>query len=185
MVVSLSTSAAVWETDSYESASGRARATAPEAAWSPELTAASLRQTAGQARQAWLRAARHWKSIQTDAPTGTPPAVSEVADLVVWTGRLAYSDPNWKPGMRKASPVRPATSLAPTPAGLNLVADALRDATTTVVALLFDAADPKKPVQLGPPLQMSRRASLMPGRLQRRASLQGRSRHHAVRSTWS
>jgi hypothetical protein len=150
-------------------------ATAPEAAWSPELTASSLRQTAaatalisqhcqliqqaladraadlrvsrlgpglrasartaGQARQAWLKAGRAWKFIETDAAKGTTSATAEVADLVVWTGCLAYGDPNWKPGMRKASPSRSAASLAPTPADLNLVADAVRDAASTMVAI--------------------------------------------------
>jgi hypothetical protein len=86
-------------------------------------------------RQAWLKAARAWKFIETDAAKGTTSATAEVADLVVWTGCLAYGDPNWKPGMRRASPIRSAASLAPMSADVNLVADAVRDAASTMVAI--------------------------------------------------
>lgn len=50
---------------------------------------------AANARSSWLHAARAWYRITTDTRHGTTPAAAEMADLTLWTGRLAYSDPAW------------------------------------------------------------------------------------------
>ncbi len=149
-------------------------AAVPQAAWSPELTAESLRETvaaaaaishhsqliqqaladraadlgalslsrklaasahsSAQARQAWLSAAGAWESIQTDAASGTPQATAEINDLVLWTGSLAYASPNWRPGRKTAGDRRAPEVLAPGLADISLVADAVHQAATSIVA---------------------------------------------------
>ena len=43
--------------------------------------------------------ARAWYRITTDTRGTITPAAAEAADLALWTGRLAYADPNWTPAL--------------------------------------------------------------------------------------
>src|SRR6266536_1086293 len=142
----------------------------PQAAWSPGLTADSLRQSAGcgtvishhceillrslaagtaertgaaarllasaeacgQARRAWLRAARGWNRVTTDTRGVISPAAAEAADLALWTGRLAYADPGWTLERGPSQTVRPPKALASRPGDLRVVVAAVHHACETL-----------------------------------------------------
>jgi hypothetical protein len=148
---------------------------APQASWSPGLTADSLRQSAGcgivishhceillrslasraawhgdaplsaglhesadaagNARQAWLRAARAWSGITTDTRNTISPAAAESADLALWTGRLAYADPGWTLERGPSQAVRPPDALAPGPGDIPGVVAAVHHACQTLTQI--------------------------------------------------
>lgn len=92
-------------------------------------------ETATRTQHAWLVAARAWYEIRTDAPAGITQAAVEAADLALWTGRLAYADPDWTPALGPDHVARPPHALAATPADLAEVAAAVHQATSTLAAL--------------------------------------------------
>src|SRR5215468_8921172 len=51
--------------------------------------------------------------INTDTHGQIFPAAAETRDLVLWTGRLAYADPDWTPASGPAQTARRAESLSP------------------------------------------------------------------------
>ncbi|MHB1430824.1 MAG: hypothetical protein ACYCVZ_01730 [Streptosporangiaceae bacterium] len=152
-----------------------ARMEVPAAAWSPSLTAASLRETAscatvishncqvvlgtlarrvgeggpaelaeqlakaadaaGAARQAWIDAARQWRSITTDARGPMTRVDAETRDLALWTGRLAYDDPAWTPQQGPSRAIRRPEHLAAGPEDLVGVVAAVHHACETLAQL--------------------------------------------------
>ncbi len=68
---------------------------------------------AGNARDAWLHAARAWSQITTDTCGAISPAAGESADLALWTGRLAYADPGWTLQRGPSQALRPPRSARP------------------------------------------------------------------------
>jgi hypothetical protein len=90
---------------------------------------------AGNARQAWLRAARAWSEITTDTRRTISPAAVEAADLALWTGRLAYADPGWTLARGPSQAVRPPEALAPGPRDLPRVVAAVHHACQTLTQL--------------------------------------------------
>ena len=152
---------------------------APQASWSPGLTADSLRQSAGcgtvishhcqillkslaacadkhadseiairllvcaeaagDARHAWLQAARAWNQATTDTRGLISPAAAEAADLALWTGRLAYADPGWTLDLGPSQAVRPPGALAPGRGDLQRVVTAVHHACHTLTQI--SAAD--------------------------------------------
>ncbi len=93
---------------------------------------ASSADALGQAWPAWRSIARHWDTVSTGIHQGrdTSPVTAELSDLVLRTGRLAYSNPRWTPACADASPRRDPSDLAP----------AARD-ITAVLAAVHQAAD--------------------------------------------
>lgn len=77
---------------------------------SSRLTTAA--EEASQARDTWLRAAREVTRIRTATPDLVSPAAIEAAELTLWTGRLAYADPDWSPSHGPAGALRPPETLA-------------------------------------------------------------------------
>ena len=75
------------------------------------LTAAAGQ--AGEARDAWLDAAREFREITTDIRDHISPAAAEATELALWTGRLAYADPAWNLSSGPSHPARPAEALVP------------------------------------------------------------------------
>ena len=61
----------------------------------PDLEAAA-ENTAG-ARHAWLAAARAWDDLTTGGQGPLSQAAVEAGNQALWTGRLAYADPQWTP----------------------------------------------------------------------------------------
>jgi hypothetical protein len=89
----------------------------------------------GQARAAWLRAARSWYRITTDTRGTITPAAAETADLALWTGRLAYADPSWTPALGPAHTTRTPQALAPEPGDLPAVVAAVHQASQTLTQI--------------------------------------------------
>jgi hypothetical protein len=148
---------------------------APQASWSPGLTADSLRhsagcgivishhaeillrslasraawhgdaplsagltesaEAAGNARQAWLRAARTWSGITSDTRQTISPAAAESADLALWTGRLAYADPGWTLKRGPSQAIRPPADLALLPDDIPGVVTAVHHACQTLTQI--------------------------------------------------
>lgn len=73
---------------------------------------ATAAETARQARDAWLRAAREAVRARTVTPGPASPAAVESGELASWTGRLAYADPQWSPSAGPDRPLRRPETLA-------------------------------------------------------------------------
>ncbi len=65
---------------------------------------------------AWRAVAAEWDilSTGTGAGTGALRVAADLDDLVLRTGRLTYTRPDWTPGCATTSPARAAAELAPT-----------------------------------------------------------------------
>lgn len=92
-------------------------------------------EASGQARAAWLRAARAWYRITTDTRGTIAPAAAETADLALWTGRLAYADPSWTPALGPSHATRTLQDLAPESGDLANVVAAVHQATETLTQI--------------------------------------------------
>jgi hypothetical protein len=89
----------------------------------------------GQARAAWLLAARSWYQITTDTRGAITPASAETADLALWTGRLAYADSSWTPALGPSHATRTLQALAPEPGDLAAVIAAVHQASQTLTQI--------------------------------------------------
>jgi hypothetical protein len=96
---------------------------------------ADAAEAAGEARQAWIRAALAWNSLLTDTRGTRSRTARETAGLALWTGRLAYASPTWNPTAGPAHPPRPATNLAPRRADMPAVIAAVHHAQDTLTQL--------------------------------------------------
>ncbi len=97
-----------------------------------QATAPKLEQAAGHARlsrSAWLQAGRALGNVTTDIRWQTSQAATEAADLALWSGRLAFASPAWRPSDGPRHPARPPEDLAPTAADLPAVITAIHYAT--------------------------------------------------------
>ena len=70
--------------------------------------------TAG-ARHAWLAAARSWDDLTTEGQGRLSEAAVEAGNLALWTGRLAYADPQWTPARGPVHALREPDTLAANP----------------------------------------------------------------------
>ena len=66
---------------------------------------------AGAARSEWLAVARAWDQMTTDYSGFPSEATTDIEDLGLWTGRLAYADPSWTPAHGRAADLRPGAEL--------------------------------------------------------------------------
>src|SRR6266851_187521 len=96
---------------------------------------AGAAEAAGQARIAWLRAARAWYQIKTDANGRLAAETVEASDLALWTGRLAYADPAWTPSLGPSDAVRPPEALAPEAGDIGGVLAVVHHASVTLGAI--------------------------------------------------
>lgn len=92
-----------------------------------ELRADILRAAdqASRARELWLDSAREFQEITTEVRGHISPAGLEVADLALWTGKLAYANSDWNLASRPSEPVRTGESLVPRLADLPRVIGAI------------------------------------------------------------
>lgn len=67
---------------------------------------------ADRARAAWLAVTESWDSVTTDTRGAMGSVGTEAAALALWTGRLAYANPDWTPGLGPLHLPRPAGELA-------------------------------------------------------------------------
>ncbi len=101
-----------------------------------------LEQAAGQARlarSAWLQAGRALGDVTTDIRWQTSRAAAEAADLALWSGRLAFASPAWRPASGPRHPARLPEDLAATAADLPDVVAAVHYATEALERLAASA----------------------------------------------
>ena len=87
--------------------------------------------TAG-ARHAWLAAARSWDDLTTESQGQLSEAAVEAGNLALWTGRLAYADPQWTPARGPVHALREPDSLAADPAAFASVVAAVHYSADTL-----------------------------------------------------
>jgi anti-sigma regulatory factor (Ser/Thr protein kinase) len=92
-------------------------------------------EAADQARATWLSAAMEWDTITTSVRGGLTPAAASAEDLALWTGRLAYADPNWTPAVGPARTSRSPRDLITGQADLRRVVEAMHYACHTTSRL--------------------------------------------------
>jgi hypothetical protein len=90
-----------------------------------------------QAWQSWRTVTDQWDILTTGIPRGSglTPVAAEIQDLVLRTGRLAYSNPQWTPATADANLPRSPQSLAGSAAGIVTVLSAIHhtaDATSRI-----------------------------------------------------
>ena len=90
---------------------------------------------AESAREHWLDASREYESVTTEVRGHISPAAAEAADLAVWTGRLAYVNPEWTLASGPNQTARPAHELAPRPADMAGVIAALHQTSEALCGL--------------------------------------------------
>lgn len=85
-----------------------------------------------QAWTSWRAVADQWDIVTTgtNRGAGLTPVATEISDLVLRTGRLAYRNPHWTPGYGDASLLRDPTELASAPGDI-----------VTVLATVHQSAD--------------------------------------------
>src|SRR5258707_13408287 len=90
---------------------------------------------AARARETWLAAAHALGDITTDTRGYLSPVAAEISDLALWTGRLAFANPEWTPtsGPRRQS--RPPASLISSPQDLQRVVTAVHYVCDTLTSL--------------------------------------------------
>jgi hypothetical protein len=69
-------------------------------------------ETARQARDDWLSAARGVLRVRTVTPGAASPVAVEAGELASWSGRLAYADPQWSPSDGPDRPLRRPETVA-------------------------------------------------------------------------
>jgi hypothetical protein len=91
--------------------------------------------SAGHARQTWLKAARSWNTATTSTHGALSAVAVEAADLALWTGRLAYANPRWTLSLGPSQPARTADQLIRHPADFAQVITAVHQACETITQL--------------------------------------------------
>jgi hypothetical protein len=96
----------------------------------PQLYTADYAMT--RAWKSWRAVADQWDIVTTGHPRGAhpTPVATEIGDLALRTGRLAYRNPHWTPAYGNASLIRDLADLADSPGEI-----------VTVVAAVHHAAD--------------------------------------------
>ena len=84
------------------------------------------------ARHAWLAAARSWDDLTTENQGQLSEAAVEAGNLALWTGRLAYADPQWTPARGPVHALREPDSLAADPATFASVVSAVHYSADTL-----------------------------------------------------
>jgi len=90
---------------------------------------------AGRARQGWLRTAHALDGFITDMQQYSSPAALESRDLALWTGRLAYANPEWTLASGPGHAARPPEDLAQGPDDVRAVIAAVHHASHTLTRL--------------------------------------------------
>jgi hypothetical protein len=90
---------------------------------------------AGRTRQHWLGVAHALDRVTTDTRLHMSPDAAESGDLALWTGRLAYADPQWTLASGPTCQARPPQELAPRPEDARLLVTAVHHACETLTSL--------------------------------------------------
>jgi hypothetical protein len=111
-----------------------------------ELTAGLFQaaDAAGRASARWLLVAHALDDVTTDTQGQRSEAAVGASDLALWTGRLAYSDPQWTLTSGPRHEARPPRSLAPEPGDIPLAVAALHHACDAMTRLAYADRDQVK-----------------------------------------
>jgi hypothetical protein len=77
---------------------------------------------------AWRQVGVAWNGLTTETRGHVSPAVPEISDLVLRTGRLTWDDPQWTPARTSGAAPRDLTNQAPSDASIAAVIGALHEA---------------------------------------------------------
>jgi len=80
-------------------------------------------------RAAWLNAAHALDPFTADTRSQIGPMAASASDLALWTGRLAYDDPDWHPAQGPAADHRSSEQLAATPETVRRTINAVHHAS--------------------------------------------------------
>ena len=92
-------------------------------------------EAAGRTRQGWLHVAHALDRVTTDTRLCLSADAVESGDLALWTGRLAYADPEWTLASGPARRPRAPEDLAPRPGDARLLVSAVHHACDTLTNL--------------------------------------------------
>jgi hypothetical protein len=92
-------------------------------------------EAAGRTRQGWLHVAHALDRVTTETRLHLSPDAVESGDLALWTGRLAYADPEWTLASGPAHQPRAPEDLAPRPGDARLLVSAVHHACDTLTSL--------------------------------------------------
>ena len=111
-----------------------------------ELTAGLLQaaDAAGRASARWLRVAHALDDVTTDTQGQRFEAAAGASELALWTGRLAYADPQWTLASGPRHKARPQGSLAPEPGDIPLAVAAVHHACDAMARLAHADRDQVK-----------------------------------------
>jgi len=98
---------------------------------------AEAAEAANHAQQAWRRVAGALDQVVTDGRGHLSPVAVETRDLAIWTGRLAYAEPEQAPSSGPPQEIRPPGSLMPAPQQVPLVVAAVHHACHTLTRLAW------------------------------------------------
>jgi hypothetical protein len=101
----------------------------------PDLQLRAAGESAARACARWRDAATAWDVIITETRGLTGPGVSDLGDLIVRLGRLAFTDPQWTPARVRHSPLRDPAEVAPGPAQFTEVVSAVHHAVSAVMSI--------------------------------------------------
>lgn len=113
------------------------RSLATRAGGAPDGFHARLLQAAdaaGRTRTRWLRVVHALDQVTTDTQ-GLSQTATAASDLALWSGRLAYCDPQWTLASKPSHQARPPHSLAPEPDDIPRVTAAIYHACDTMASL--------------------------------------------------
>ena len=99
---------------------------------------------AGRASARWLRVAHALDDVTTDTQRQPSETATGASDLALWTGRLAYSDPQWTLASGPHHEARPPRSLAPEPDNIPLAVAAVHHACDAMTRLAHADRDQVK-----------------------------------------
>jgi hypothetical protein len=99
---------------------------------------------AGRASARWLRVAHVLDDVTTDTRGQRSEAAAGASDLALWTGRLAYSDPQWTLTSGPHYEARPPRSLVPEPGDIPLAVAAVHHACDAMTHLAHAGRDQVK-----------------------------------------
>jgi hypothetical protein len=96
----------------------------------PSLIAVSY--AADRARNTWLQVAEAWDHITTETRGAKDQTATEATALALWTGRLAYANPDWTPALGPRHELRSLAELADSPEQVRHLVDALHHSFHTL-----------------------------------------------------
>lgn len=94
-------------------------------------------EAAGRARDGWIQVAHALDRVTTDTRGFLSPSAVASGDLALWTGKLAYADPEWTLASGPTHELRQPDNLAPGPTDIPLAVSAVHYACDTLTTVAY------------------------------------------------